>query len=299
LVNCVQFIDNTYAWGPVVKADLVLGGKSAAGVPIQVIADPAFNTSNKQCSSGGQATAINTAAALGANGILGLGFSQQDCGAACTSNPNNGSYFSCTSSTCAATVASTASISSQVTHPVPLFATDNNGVLIELPTVAAAGARQVNGMLTFGIGTQTNNQLNTASVLSTDAHGYITTRLAGLSLTTSFIDSGSNGLYFDSASLPVCALTGNASGFYCPAVPANLSATLLGANGQVAAVNFSVANALTSFATLSTTAIPTLSGPIGDAQTFDWGLPFFYGRRVFIGIHGQASSQGTAPYYAF
>jgi hypothetical protein len=36
-----------------------------------------------------------------------------------------------------------------------------------------------------------------------------------------------------------------------------------------------------------------------DASSFDWGLPFFYGRRVFIGIDGQASSLGTGPFYAF
>jgi len=44
LLNCAQFIDNSFAWGPVATADIVMGGKTAASVPIQIIADPAFGS---------------------------------------------------------------------------------------------------------------------------------------------------------------------------------------------------------------------------------------------------------------
>ena len=76
-------------------------------------------------------------------------------------------------------------------------------------------------------------------------------------------------------------------------------ATQVGANGVRVPVSFTVNNALSLFATHPNAVLPGLAGPIGDARTFDWGLPFFYGRRVFMGIQAQPSSAGTGPFYAF
>ncbi|MEO8121809.1 MAG: DUF3443 family protein, partial [Rhodoferax sp.] len=202
LLNCAQFVDNTFAWGPVATADIWLAGKTAASVPIQIIADPAYNGQAAACSGGG--TAITTAAVLGANGIIGLGLFKEDCGAGCVAIANNGFYYTCTDATCAATTGAKTSIAQQVKNPVPLFAADNNGVLIDLPAVSSAGASTLSGSLVFGISTQSNNQFTSGAVLTTSASGYITTVLAGRSLSTSFIDTGSNGLYFDSSTLPSC-----------------------------------------------------------------------------------------------
>jgi hypothetical protein len=296
LLDCVQFIDLTYAWGPVASADLVMGDKTVSNVPIQIIADPTYSRPNSLCSSRGTATELTTPASLGANGILGLGLSKEDCGADCVNNPYNGSYFACTTVACTATLHSTAAMDRQVKHPVPLFATDNNGLLIDLPAVPSLdGATQLSGQVIFGINTQTNNQLTSESLLTTDAQfGYITTNLSsGSQLVKSFIDSGSNGLFFDSATLPSCG----ASGFYCPSAQLDFSASLVGLNNQSVLVKFSVLNASTM--SRSFTALPALAGPISDAQTFDWGLPFFYGRKVFIGIEGTVKTQGTGPFYAF
>ncbi len=312
LLNCVQFVDNTFAWGPVAKADIVLGGKLAPSVPIQLIADPAFNRPASACAVGG--TAITTATLLGANGILGIGLFKEDCGSGCVSSSRMGFYYTCTDASCTATKGALASLDQQVNNPVPLFASDNNGVLIDLPAVGSAAEVSLNGSLIFGIGTQANNQTTSAGVLTTNALGYVTTLLAGQNLpnnfSNSFIDSGSNGLFFDSNTIAECG--NSAPGFYCPKSSVNLSAKLLGANAATIVFSFQIDNATVLFTDASKVVLPGLAGPMGNSTAvsagsfstaFDWGLPFFYGRRVFFGIEGQAATLGTStvtgPYYAF
>ena len=82
--------------------------------------------------------------------------------------------------------------------------------------------------------------------------------------------------------------------FYCPTTTVTLQATNVGVNGKTGSVTFGVANAdaLPDFAVL-----PQLGGPF--SGFVDWGLPFFYGRRVFTAIEGQTTPGGTGPYFAY
>ena len=293
LLACARFLDNSFAWGPVVTADITLGGKTVAAMPVQVVADSDFTSLARSCSSG---AAIDSVASLGAKGILGLGLFKEDCGASCANITANGIYFTCTTAACTAATATRASTAKQLKNPIPLFANDNNGFVIDLPAVGSAGAESVSGSLIFGIGTQSNNQVASSRVLTTGATGYFSTLLSGQSLNTSFIDTGSNGLYFDSSVIPTCSVS---SSFYCPTSLLTLSATQRGTNAVNNPVVFSVDNALGLFADPAKTVLPNLAGTIGDARIFAWGLPFFYGRRVFTGIEGQPSVLGTGPLYAF
>lgn len=321
LLNCVQFIDYTSAWGPVAAADIWLGGMKAASVPMQVIADPAFNNvamvSGRPCVvspvTGDPVTPITSARMLGGNGIIGLGLFKEDCGLSCTFSPStlfpdNGSYYSCADGACTSVVSSKASLVQQLKNPIARFEEHNNGVVIKLPTVNPPGTTSVSGTAIFGIGTHpTNNQLAGATVLRTDEHGDITTLLGTQILSRSFLDTGSNGLYFDSGDIPRCGAA--APGFYCPTAPASrmFSAVMVGANGARVTVPFSIDHALTLFANGANAALPTLGGNICDENTidqdcqniFDWGLPFFYGRRVFFGIEGLTPSVTTGSFYAF
>ena len=79
-----------------------------------------------------------------------------------------------------------------------------------------------------------------------------------------------------------------------------LSATLVGANAVSSSVfSFSIDKATDLFASGTNTVLPTLAGPMGDPTSFDWGMPFFYGRRVFIGIEGMSPSLAAGSFYAF
>jgi hypothetical protein len=298
LLNCVQFVDNSHAFGKVTLADVTLGPKTAANLPIQIIADPAYSALSSVCASGQAITTVND---LGANGILGVGLYQEDCGTHCITTANNGYYFTCPpSGACASAIGTTTTLAQQIANPVPKFTADNNGVIIDLPAVPTTGTIRTTGQMVFGIDTQPNNASGSRTPLVTTAQGYIRTTLPTTTMVTSFIDSGSNGLFFGTTNLPSCG--SSAPGFYCPNSSTSFSTTLTGTNAASAFVQVLVDNALTLFAprnSVSYAVLPTLAGPL-DNTSFDWGLPFFYGRQVFIGIEGAApSSLGAGPLYAF
>ncbi|MHB8722292.1 MAG: DUF3443 domain-containing protein [Steroidobacteraceae bacterium] len=294
LVECTQFVDG-YSWGPVALADVQISGETAQSVPVQVIGDPRFTNIPPACS--GTGTEEDTVAAFGANGILGVGAFAQDCGAGCVSTVDNGDYYACSSAQCQPTAAS---LASQVPNPVTLFATDNNGVIIQLPGVAAQGAATLTGFLIFGIDTQSNNKSGGQAVITLDNFGEFETAFSASILSQSFLDTGSNGLYFNDSSLPACTAT-NVKDFYCPASTQSLTAAVQGQNGVSANVSFSVGNAQTLGASdPAFVAFPTLAGPYpGTTASFDWGLPFFYGRTVYTVIENSTTSVGTGPYVAF
>ncbi|HTO96466.1 MAG TPA: DUF3443 family protein, partial [Myxococcales bacterium] len=80
-------------------------------------------------------------------------------------------------------------------------------------------------------------------------------------------------------------------------------ANIDGLNGASGAVAFTVDNAASDFNTQAS-AIPNLAGSAGGglgSDTFDWGLPFFFGRPVYVVFEGKTAS-GSAlpgPYVAF
>jgi hypothetical protein len=319
--DCINFVDNSYLWGPVQKADVTLGGETANSLPIQVISNTNMGVPTT-CSNGSTANQ-NAQSSLGANGILGVGSEPTDCyfegGSVCS--PTSGlasapypAYYTCSGSSCSpAFISST----NQVTNPVVLFPTDNNGVIVELPAVAG-NAVSINGSLIFGIGTQSNNQLAGSATVFTLTCDEFTTQFANTTYgihnaTTcagagSFIDSGSNGLYFPNATgIPTCphnSDAGDISSFYCPSSTESFSATNSGTNGSSKTTSFSVADAETLFtspATASDAALPGLAGLNPAGFGFDWGLPFFYGVNVYSSIDGQAVPSGApaAPWWAY
>lgn len=300
VVECLPFVLGT-AWGPVATADVKVGGELAANLPIQLIGDSTYPV--PATCTGSPVTDLQT---LLANGILGVGVTLQDCGADCAqpaSSPMNpGLYYGCgaTPSSCSVVAVP---VANQIVHPVSAFSVDNNGTIITLPTVGAGGAPTVQGTMTFGIGTRANNALGAATVLPLDGAGLVTTTFpAGGKAYGSYIDSGSNGLYFlDSATsgLPACSTP--LDGFYCPAAAVSLGAVLSAHTGAHAMVAFGVTNAAALSAANS--AFDDLAGEIPGFPTdprapgFDWGIPFFFGRSIYTAIEARGTPSG--PYVAF
>jgi hypothetical protein len=294
IVECAQFSDGI-TWGPVVTADVKIASEVASGIPVQIIGDPSFNTVPSSCSSAGAPE--DTLSALATNGILGVGSFVQDCPACAPGTTKNaGFYYSCASSSCGVT---TVGLAQQVINPVAAFSTDNNGVVVELPA-ASSNRATLSGTLVFGIGTQSNNALGGAKVYTIDLNtGNFSTTFKNHTYTNaSFLDTGSNGYFFlNTASTGLPACSSPAQGFYCPSSLTNLSATNTGANNTSTTVSFSIDNADNLFTVNGNTVFPTLGGPL--AGLFDWGLPFFYGRHVFVAIYGKSTPGGVGPYWAY
>ena len=292
LVECAQFVDG-FSWGPVKMADIRIAGEQASPVPIQVIGDSNFTNIPRSCSNSGPPE--NTVQAFGANGLLGVGLFLQDCGPRCAQSAIPGTYYSCPSTCNPVPVA----LPQQLQNPVALFAADNNGVIIQLPPVPDAGASTASGSIIFGIGTQADNALGSATVLPTNpSTGTIVTTYNGHAYTTSYIDSGSNLFFFGINAFPLCA--GVAQGLYCPAATQNLSAILQGTSQASSNVNFSVASADQILsANPKFNAFDDLAAPSGDNSTFAWGLSFFYGRTVYTAIEQRSTPGGQGPYFAF
>lgn len=319
--DCVAFVDGSFMWGTVQQADVTLGEETASKVPIQVISSTATGVPTS-CSNG-STTNTNTAYLLGANGILGVGGEPTDCYyegySACSptsgqSSPPYPAYYTCSGTSCSPAFVATAD---QVANPVALFPTDNNGVIVELPAASTSEA-SVTGSLVFGIGTESNNQLASGATVMTEVCEAFTTVFDGQTYGVtdantcmgqySFIDSGSNALYFPnvpgitecSSNTPV----GDLSGFYCPASTVSYSATMEGENGASKTASFSVANTESLFSSSSTSSdavMPTLGGTNPTGYGFDWGLPFFYGVNLYSSIDGQKMPSGApaAPWWAY
>jgi len=322
LQECVEFADFSYTWGPVAAATIeipgtgetasqVPGQSTNSGVPIQILAaNPSFPVPSSCLPTApvpGILVDANTVETLGANGILGIGVFPQDCGSGCATSASLDQYFTCPGGRCASVAVP---LQLQVWNPVSAFSSsDTNGVVINLPPVGASGAASVNGSLIFGIGTQADNSIGSAQIFEVDQYGnFPQVVFNGVSYTSpnngSFIDSGSNAIFFsDAASLASTGIfecTGQYVGYYCPASTLSFSVTVSGANHTQTAVSFSVANAANLIGS-GLAAFSNIGGDSGFGPSTDYvdlGIPFFFGRSVFVGMAGASTSYPNG-YWAF
>jgi hypothetical protein len=301
LAECTQYGDGSSQWGQVENAYVQLGGEPKVGVPIQVI-DYNYYTPASPCTSA-NSTPDTGPSTAGFNGILGVGHWAQDCGSDCTTDPYNQVYFTCQSGDCSA--GAVVSLNAQVTNPVSALDTDNNGVILNFPSVSSGGASSATGTLTIGV---RGTLPTTPTVVSSSSGGFFYsnqgTSFNASTYTAGFIDSGSNFYYLPGTPTTACSSTSGASGFFCPASTVSLSYTNTAypysSGGVQSVVTLSVANAVTQLNTGNYVFgnVAGSSGGLLDGYV-DYGLPFFFGKTVYVGIYGTTSSIGSGAYNAY
>jgi hypothetical protein len=331
-------------------ADVGLGQQWAPAVPMQLIQDDpqAAIQVPADCSKAVNGTVLSSVSALGSNGILGIGSVTLDCGEKCrlgnyvdSIDPSKSfvQYYSCPPGATSVLNCSAAAVDAfqQIYNPVAALAkdpsnnnqADNNGVILMLPPVVGLGAAKVHGELILGINTRPlpllNNKVDDSANkihLGVDFHNNyksylnVTTVYNGQTIYNSYLDTGTNGLFFTDNAITRCPSTPPApiSPWYCPATQLKTSAML--SDGDVPGQNpvsvlFNVGNANNYFFT-SNTAFGDLAGApdttTASAPSFSWGLPFFYGKRVALSIWDPCPTTGpcskdpayaAGPWYSF
>ena len=299
LAECVQFGDGSSEWGPVQIANVKLGNEPATTIPVHLV-NANYASAPAPCSSS-ESNPDLSPEQTGYNGILGVGLFTQDCGSYCVAHPDSAQYYSCNDTACAGAYVT---LGAQVVNPVSQLQVDNNGVILKLPSVAAGGAASANGTLVFGIGTQANNAPPALTTLGTDANGNIRTTFTAYSPSKldGFLDSGSSVYFFpppNSGVLTDCG--GGLAGFFCPSSSQSFTAVnQSSAGGSSISSALSIANASTLFNSGNSVFMNLgASSGTGTAALFDWGIPFFLGKNIYVGIENLSSPLGTGPYWAY
>ncbi|KHK52095.1 hypothetical protein PI86_14925, partial [Burkholderia sp. A9] len=212
---------------------------------------------------------------------------------ATSTSATSNNYYACPNGNSSCAVA-LVPVSQQVANPVHRFATDNNGVIVQMPSISSSGQGSATGLLTFGIGTQSNNALAASTVMTSTTTGDVSATFLGGTV-TAFFDTGSNAYFFNDSAQTKCSVNPQ---FYCPSSPTTYTATLTGQNGTTGGVSMPVANADALFANTSTFAFNDIAGPFGPAGSLDLGMPHFYGKTIYFGMD-KTGSGGAQPYVAF
>jgi hypothetical protein len=285
LAECLRFIHDD-AWGPLVRADLRIGGMTATDLPIQIIAD------DDRPRPVGCPTSIVKPTS---NGTLGVGPNLFDCGGACEQNPRSPGVFVRASDAAGAgpvgerdawsPVQGKVPPESRLPNPVSRFPDHSNGIVIELPPSPPGGADELVGSLTFGVGTAPNNRIGKAGIIRLDGRGRFTTSFGGVAYPDSYIDSGTPAYLLSDDALPRCA---GMTWAYCPVPERTLHATIAGADGAATPIAFTVGD----YRAARDRSVGAWDGFAEAAEpssrAFVWGAPLFIGRRVFLVQAGKA-----------
>jgi hypothetical protein len=286
IAQCATF-GNFYTWGSFRTADVTFGARKASALPFQVYDDPALpEVSATSCGAqvGGLLHALP--AAVQFNGVLGIRGARLD---------RLGSYLTCqtSGSNCTATELSDSQL---LPNPVIALPQDSNGYQIVMPSIPDGGSAQVSGALILGLNTQSNNSFpqtvgNAPQMLALDSQQRFALYLDGVSY-GALMDSGTSINTLPTVNAPTCGASAPLG--YCPSSTVMQPIQLAAASkpSVVFGTSLSIENWLTLLATnlptINNIASKTPSTVMANGVQAILGAPFFYGRRISIGISGQS-----------
>ncbi len=310
LDECLVFLDG-YIWGPVELADVTIAGEQASSVPVHVII-PSSSSPPVPRSCSGQTTGSNEGGSVGGpsaptDSLASVSSSRTAANFVSPIPATPFFYYDCPASGCNPT---TATLAQQVPNPVTMFPADNNGVLIQLPSVVDGGTASVSGSLIFGIGTQSNNGLGNATIYNVPDGGSNAgdhyDRLQRYEFSQKLYRQRFERVF--SFLMPASQRVQGPTriGIVPPPRP-----TICGAQNQgqrtsgrlePVTVNFSLEDADICSTTTTGKHRVQHSGRRRARRTwqsFDWGLSFFYGKNMFTAIENMSTPGGTGPYFAY
>jgi hypothetical protein len=284
LTECETYVDS-YTYGPIKKADIYIGGKSAKNFPLQIFGVPGFPTPGSCSSQGGAST--NTPASFGGNGLVGVAFDLTDYSL----------YYNCAGNGTGCVLNTTYA---GIPNLVSKFSSDNNGVVMTFPAVSTSGSGPtVMGSLIFGVGTKSNNKPpSKTTALLNDDNGEFNLVL-GTNKVKAYIDSGTDDLVINGP-YAMCAGGSAGDGYYCPSANTAVSMGVSSYNKSAVAyhVGYTVGNA-TKLLLKNDVAYNDLAEPAGSSSAagFDYalGLSTFFGRTMYFVFEGRNSSLGAGP----
>lgn len=271
-----------YAFATANYADVYIAGEKASNIPVQVIDDSSSQSGvPTSCSNQGQPIDFSSS---GARGIIGV---NPIINVANSTNIdyvyNNGSYEETTSGI---------PVQYFNVNPVGYFVSDNNGEIISLPAATANTNTNLVGTITFGLNTESNNSVpNGVSSVLGDPNNFIGEFKATTQGVTydSMFDSGTNTWLFYDASIAVCP-----TGDYCPSSAVTWQSTINSYNNT--------SNPISINATIEApgnNAIMPFWGYQSSSGSGLYGLPFYYGKTVYLGFVGYQTSMGAGPTWGF
>jgi len=301
LAECEIYV-SSFVYGPVVSADVYIAGKLVKNANMQVFGSPGYSVPDDCSNQGGIET--DTTQSFDGNGLIGVSFDLLD----------QSEYFDCQSSD--STQCTVNNTYQGLPNLVSQFSSDNNGVVLSLPPVSAAGSSIPSvGTLTFGISTQANNTpaASTMAIANDPIMGTFAAQVGG-TWYQAYIDSGTFVMFFNDTADPnltACASTDNNAGLYCPATIQNIPITFAntGSTTPIGTITYQVGNA-DVINTPTAMVFSNIAGPIAasstlNATTMAFGLSAFFGHNMYFlfdsmtapgtGLGGTATSTVTGP----